>query len=386
MIIMKVKNTTLKNFIISSLSSCITSVFALYILVIYLGITISGIANAFSDNINTTDVFLVQNIEASADLGTLDDSKSDVLRQVTYKAFNVLVQRIVPTSMFTKAKNISQEDIEALVKKREAVSERMTSHSYTGLYGVLFDSIALEAMLNKYGIRYANHYAPSTLIIPILHLGNEYIIWRNESWAQAWGKIPNTLGLTYTEVVTGTLEDIEAIKAETVMNSPYDNFSMILGNHECSRVAIVFAEQAKLNKLEVTIRLLEKNKETIKRISYQRTREENDQSFYTKISMDLVSKIDNLWKGEDLFDQDTFYTSRVYILANDPKTWNNILKLIENMSEIRNYRVIQNNAGVIELEINYGVTPAALSNLMLQKGLKVENQEGKVILSLTSSN
>ncbi len=333
-----------------------------------------------------SDVFLVQNVEVSADVGTLEDSKSEAIKRASSKAFGILAQRLAPSSLVDKATSISQDNMKDWVKKITPINERMTSHSYTALYDVLFDNVAIEAILSKSGIRYANDYASSILIVPILHSDNTYTVWKTSPWQQAWGQLPELYGLTHADVVEGNLEDIENIKPETAMNDSYDSFGVILGQYDCVRIGIVSAEQVNQNKLEVTLRLLDKNKEIIKFTIYQRIKNEADFAFYKRISLDLLAKIDNLWKGEDLFDQAILYSSRVYIHAHAPKNWNEIRKVIESINEIRNYRVVQNSSETIELELNYAVAPATLSNLMLQKGLKVDNQDGKVILSKTVKN
>ncbi len=340
-------------------------------------------AFAFHGDQNSANPYLIQDVEGYADLGTLDDSKSAVSKEASNKAFNILMQRIVPFSFLEKAQNLSEDSIKDYVQNITTINERMTSHSYNAVYDIIFDKTAIESMLSKNGIRYADSYSPATLMIPVLHTNDGYNIGNRQStWYSAWGQTPEVYGLIHNDVVEGTLQDIENIKPETIMNESYDSLSLLLGQYECTRVCVIYAEQTTQGKIEISVRLLDKDKEILRFANYQKNLNEEEIDLYKRISSDILMKLDNLWKGEDLFDQETIYSSKAFVMAKDPQTWSAIRKILDSLDDIRSYKVIQNKFDVVELELNYSVAPATLSNIMLQKGLKVENKAGDVLITI----
>ncbi|AIF81217.1 hypothetical protein I862_03285 [endosymbiont of Acanthamoeba sp. UWC8] len=326
-------------------------------------------------------IFTVKNINIYAEGETLEEATDKALRAGSIEALDKLLSNIIVYDERHKSSSIiNRTNAYDFVNYTEIESERMTSHSYKATITYKFNHKKIRNLLNSSGIKYVGRTVQNALLIPILHSkGGSITIWSNDDWRNAWDETSLKVGLMNYILSEGDLIDIGALNPKEIMSAPLEKYTSILKDYESESLIAIFSTELD-NKLDITIRFLNPTNNYYRYTSLLRNKDESEKEFYKRAAHELTIKIDADWKGEKVFDNERYYSSKLIVKYNKPAGWMKIKKDLEEIKEILQIKLLNKSATEAEIEIIYTLPPAIFSNELLYKGYALKKTEGQIHL------
>ena len=348
----------------------------------FIFINIFLIASASSDQIDDNEnIFTVADIKTSDDAGNLDDSIELANNKAVIKGFKHLAFKIIPANFRDKIYHIQEKEILKTVKKIIPTQERMTNHSYMATVKVEYDRNKVRDILNKYGIRYKTNYSEDILFIPIFF---ENELFARQDWRWKWLNLNGYFGLLKFKIFQSNTS-ISLDNKYATLFEPYHTFDEILNDYNVKNIAVIFAEMNK-DQLEMTIRVLKPNEDTIKYLIIKKNFNENYKSFFDRAINQLLENFDSEIKGIKAFDQKIIFSSKVKINSKTPQVWSAIKNKLSNIPELKDYRIMSSTIDQVEVELNYTIPVQFFKELLQKHGIFLNKKNDEWFLTLYKSS
>lgn len=312
------------------------------------------------------NVFEVKSLKAFADSDSLDNAQREAINEVTKEAFETLLKRMLPQSMHWKLDNIKKEQAYDLVKATKVNDERKTSHSYMATVDIEFSSDAVRNLLNVLGINYADEYAKPMLIVPYIIDGKNKSIWKDEKWVEAWGMAPSVVGLQKFSFMLGDIEDMSFFEDKDLSKYEFKDYTKLLKKYEASEVLLIEATKNK-DTFAVQLRMLSEGDDVTQATTYKFDARKPMEEIYQGLVDDVLNKVDEYFKGVDLFDKKKVFRTRLYIQTD----WANMSKELAKISEITETSVIKSSTNLTVVDMMYSVEPIEMSTILAKKGFEI---------------
>lgn len=330
-------------------------------------------SSAFAED---DDPFTVTNLNVFAESDSLDNARREAMNDGTKQAFEILMKRLMPTPMHWKIDNIKKTDIYDIVDTSQVLKERMTSRSYMGTVSVTFNKNEIKNILNRLGANYADKYGLKTLVIPILKSHNRYTLWGSNDWNDAWGEMPLTLGLSNFAYAMGDLKDLDEVSPETVMKNQVTNYKTIMDRYEVDRILFIIADELH-TVFDVKLRLLSFKDDITLTSLEDKTVEMDGKEIYKHLATDLLTKMDDYYKGLNIFDESNrVFRTRMVVPVESPKEWSIIRDKLFEIKSISNVEIIRTKNDFVEVNLIYNIEPIKMTKILAENNFKVFDKDG----------
>jgi hypothetical protein len=322
------------------------------------------------------DPYLVENVEIYAESDSLDNAKRDAVNKGTIEAFDTLLKRLMPSSMHWKIDNIKKDQIFDLVKETKVVKERMTSKSYMATINLTFNNEGIKTILNRIGANYAEEYALTTLVIPILQKDEAYVVWGDNDWAKAWGEMPISLGLSKFSYAMGDLEDEADIDPLQVMKEPITKYKRIMQRYEADQIMFILAKELN-TALDIKLRVVSLDDDVTLHALQKVSKDSTTMNLYKNVAQSLLTKVDDYYKGVNPFDENRTFRTRMVVPIKSPKDWANMRVKLVSIDEIEDVQTVKSTNEYVEIDMLYKVEPLDMSAALAKYNFEV-SEEGDV--------
>jgi hypothetical protein len=341
---------------------------ALYIFILLIASASAPICAFASD-----DPFVVEGVEVYAESDTLDNAKRDAVNKGTVEAFDTLLKRLMPSSMHWKIDNVKKDQVFDLVKETKVIKERMTSKTYMATISITFANDGIKNILNRMGANYAEEYAISTLVIPILQVEEEYYIWGDNDWAKAWGQMPISLGLSKFSYAMGDLEDDADVDQLQVMKEPITHYKRLLHKYNADQIMFIMVKELN-TAFDVKIRIISLDDDVTLHSLQKISGKQDKPELYKNLGMNLLTKVDDYYKGINPFDESRTFRTRMIVPIKAPKDWSIIRAKLVNIDEVEDVQTIRTTNEYIEIDLLYKVEPLDMSAALAKHDFEVSEE------------
>ena len=335
-------------------------------------------------NSDDKQIFTIKNVSSYGEYGNTGDSKTAAYVSARAQAFKDLLVRIIPKNQLNKITPPNDQEINKMVETQTTTWDRTTSRSYRANFDIQFNQDLVKAWLNNQGIRYTSQYSPRSLIIPILHQDNQYHIWSNKDWYNAWDIANTNFGLLQLQTLQGKLSEVGIVDPQSIMVTQFRSLEPLLHELNATEAAVVFVEPNGYN-IEVTVRMINKNNDIIKHYNYEMQQSLDKKELWQRIAADVISRIDMLWKGTDTFSSDKTFVSDAYIMTTRNYTWPKIQKILSTIPFIKSTKVLHddnNDKNQIKVAITYTIPPAVMSSYLKKYHVTIYKQGDETYLRM----
>ncbi len=322
------------------------------------------------------DPYLMEHIEIYAESDSLDNAKRDAVNKGTTEAFDLLLKRLMPSAMHWKIDNIKKDQIFDLVKETSVIKERMTSKSYMATINILFSNDGIKNILNRIGANYAEEYALTSLVIPILQKDDEYFIWGDNEWAKAWGQMPISIGLSKFSYAMGDLEDDAEIDQLEVMKEPITKYKRIMQRYNADQIMFVFAKELN-TAFDIKIRIISIDDDVTLHSLQKISGDQDKINIYKNTALTLLTKVDDYYKGVNPFDDNRTFRTRMVVKIKSPKDWADMRVKLVDIDEVEDVQTIKSTNEYIEIDMLYKVEPLDMSTALAKHNFEV-SEEGDI--------
>jgi len=241
-------------------------------------------------------VFIVENIETCKEANTLENAKREAMYSGAYQAFLVLFKRLLPSNNAWRLDDVSQDMATNALQETVIVDDRATARAYKVKANYIFDEQKVKKILNRLGFYYISKFSDDNLIIPVIIENDQYKIWDDEVWFDAFGDLPTEYGLVRLKGINGDLLDIGSIKPREIYNWDIKTLQPILNRYQSKNVIVVLGER-KGSEFVAKVKIWDgdKQKETTFSMPYNFKISEN--IFYQEVGCKVLQIVDDYYKS-----------------------------------------------------------------------------------------
>ena len=189
-------------------------------------------------------VFTVSGVAIDARGGTITEARSKGLQDGQIKALDSLFRRLVPRAYQADLPVLSGRDAIDLVRDFSVSNERTTSGRYLADLTVRFRPDSVRSALRFAGVPFAETVSKPVAIIPIYQesIVSDPIIWSDSNpWMDAWGQVPQAMGLVPRQLPFGDLQDISTLRVEDALARDQGRLQSWAGRYGADDVVIAKA-------------------------------------------------------------------------------------------------------------------------------------------------
>lgn len=336
---------------------------------VFISVIMLGLSSAFAQTIE--DVYVIDDIKIYYEAENLQDAKMRAEEEAISKAFNILMNRILPRVSVWKVQLIEPEKIQKSALVATPTFERKTTETYMATFSVSFNSEKIRAILNKVGAVYYDKPAPQSLVIPIVDRGLKSIVWDNNiPELAAWNEAPIHLGISNFTYAEGDLMDIVLFSPDQSFEKPYAYFKDILDKYEAEQVILI---KSSIHENEVInhIKLVKEDESIDFMVASEYDQENPDMSLNKNIN-EILQTIDDNYKGLIKSSRHNKYTSNL-IIKKDMSDASDVIKRLNMIKSIVNIQTIQDNDKELRITVIYVSKPIKFISDLKQVELIIQN-------------
>jgi hypothetical protein len=195
------------------------------------------------------DVYTIREVPVDVTADDAVTAREQAIAQAQLKAFQKLIERIVPRWEQPRLADIENNQIAGLVRDFSVNNERRSAIRYVADVTVRFQESQVQRFLNRRDIFYSDQPRPPVLLLPIWRDNDELILWRDPNpWRLAWQKFTTADQNALVPILTplGDLQDVTKINTAGALLSGQASITTInqfIDRYQASDLLVAVAEQ-----------------------------------------------------------------------------------------------------------------------------------------------
>ena len=299
------------------------------------------------------DIFTVRDVYVEKTTENASDSRQAAIAESEILAFQKLIELIVSDKDIPKIKDTPPDEISRLIKSFEVDEEKISGNTYKAAFHVSFNQNEVKKFLQKKEIALVEKKNSPTLILPIYsYVNGQQELWETSNpWWQAWSGAISENKNSSIILPLGDIEDLSALNIEDIKSSNLDKINELAKKYDAKDTLVVEAkfDDTKFTGkpiIEVSIRLLDKDSDNKKDVSYEGSYEQTKDEFFNSTVKDIIEKLETDWirKVEVKLDLDKQNNQGKSVALSIPiknlKDWLGIKSKIESIDYVSKIEVL----------------------------------------------
>ncbi|MEX0921249.1 MAG: DUF2066 domain-containing protein [Rhodovibrionaceae bacterium] len=331
-------------------------------------------------------VYVVSGVKVDATADTVTQARSQAMAQGQSKAFDLLMQRLVPSQDLPRVPAIGSNEVDSLVTDFSVANERTSDVRYLADMTVRFQPDAVRSFLQRAGIDYAETQARPIVVLPLYKDADGWRLWDSPNpWHEAWLKGRHSNDLVPLEAPLGDIDDVIAVDAEAALAGDSSALQAIAGRYDAAEVLIARA-QVSGDPAVIDIegqRMLGDGGQ----VSDQVTQAEGEDlaDALVRATDRLAAAMQGDWKAQNVlrFGSESQLTADVPIQSLNE--WMDIRSRLQSLPQIRRVDIVYMTRGQVRVNLTYLGDQQALSQVLAQRNLSLTPEsQGKWSLGFAS--
>ncbi len=138
----------------------------------------------------SNDIFLVKNINVDITKENSEIARSYAMIDAQYKAFLILINRIVKNEDIQTIPELSQSEISYLLKEVVVKKEATSPVRYVATLNVEFEETKIKELLKNLDVSFVQFPSKPYLLLPIFQQNDKIFLFNNNPWAEVWRDNP----------------------------------------------------------------------------------------------------------------------------------------------------------------------------------------------------
>jgi hypothetical protein len=158
--------------------------------------------------VQSADLWTVSNVAVDATGTSPSAAKEAALAQGRQKAWAEVFRRITPSGEWTRQPQLTDQDLEPMVKSFDIVAEKHSSTRYLATVTYVFNPTGVRAALKRAGTQFSESTAKPILVVPLN--GTAWAA-KETAWGAAWTQQARRGRLVPVAVPEGDVADMTAL-------------------------------------------------------------------------------------------------------------------------------------------------------------------------------
>lgn len=347
---------------------------------------------------------LITSAHASGDIYTVHDVKVDVkaesavaaeqkaMAEARVKAFQMLVERLVPEDQRAGIDQADAEKIEQLVDGFEVNSQKNSKVRYMATMTFYFDGDAVQQYLGKRTASVVQTAKQPVVVVPVMIDQGGILLWGDQNpWLTAWSKRDKFSAVAPIVVPFGDLKDISIVDGRQVINGEISGLRELSRRYGGAGVIVAILRKDSGNpqspmSYEAKLLGMDGGYRSLALPNASTTAGVSEKQFDQAIDA-IVAQIENQARNDSSIVHASANGPLMAIIPiENPSHWMQVQQALNTCSEIQHVKVKGLSRKQATVELNFRGTTASLESALNARGLQLEQFNGQtwVIRTITS--
>jgi len=329
------------------------------------------IINEFSTNQALSKNYIIKEVKIE-EIYDLNFDKLKVIDKAFFKAFNILIYKILEKKDHSRLKNISLKQIKTLVDNFSIIDERFINDKYQSQFEVQFNRKKIIRFMENKSIISSLPKEISSFILPILidTKNNELYYLNQNVFFKNWNKISKKHFLINYVLIDQDIEDYEIIKKKMKNLENYD-FNEITRKYNLKNQIILIVLKSE-NKLRVFSKIKFDKKYILINKIYNNVDIYKEESV-NKMILDLKENYEDKWKSINKLNTSIILPIRLKVDSKKIEKSEKLEKILLNLDLVSNFKIEKIDSKEIFYKIIFNSTPQKFLEEMLLFDFKIDS-------------
>ncbi|MEM8688134.1 MAG: DUF2066 domain-containing protein [Pseudomonadota bacterium] len=249
------------------------------------------------------DIWTVSGVSVDVTSESAAKAKLLAIGEAQEKAFDRLVDRLVPAKSASKLKALGPDQVGRLLAGLSIEEERTAPKRYIAKLSIRFLANKTRALFGRFGVEYAEQQSEPVLVVPVWVTPKGADIWSGDNpWHKAWAELDLNNALIPILLPLGDLTDTNALTAREAIAYNTVKLEALRIRYGASSVLVAGAEP----KGETQVRAVMQGTSPVGRIGFDKTYEAEDLTQAAILAAKRFQLVmQEKWKSENLVTHTT---------------------------------------------------------------------------------
>ena len=250
------------------------------------------------DSAARADIWTVSGVSVDVTSESAAKAKLMAIGEAQEKAFERLVDRLVPAKSASKLKSLGPDQVGRLLAGLSIEEERTAPKRYIAKLSIRFLANKTRSLFSRYGVQYAEKQSEPVLVVPVWVTPKGADIWSGENpWHKAWSELDLNNALIPILLPLGDLTDTNALTAREAIAYNTVKLEALRIRYGASSVLVAGAEPKEGNQ----VRAVMQGTSPVGRIGFDKTYEAEDLAAAAVLAAKRFQLVmQEKWKSENL--------------------------------------------------------------------------------------
>lgn len=338
-----------------------------------------SIVNAYVND----EIYTVSDVKVDVKAGSAVEAQKEAIRQAHKKAFEMLVERLVPEEERSSLSDVTPDEIERFVDGYEVNNQKQSNVRFIASMTFYFQEKAVRNFLGGHTVRAVQVSKPPMVIVPVLIDHGAITLWGDENpWLHAWTRRERISAVVPIEVPIGDLRDISTIDGMQVISGQVAPLNDLARRYGAAGAVVAILKRDSRDPmasmaLEMSILDLDGSLTPLTDQPYTTAVAPADQQFDQAINM-VVKKLETYTHQGNAPGMAASVEQEltVRIPFQSPQMWMSIQKTLKFSGAVREFSLKSLSRSEALVSLKYKGTPASLGSALGAQGLQLEQLNG----------
>lgn len=330
-----------------------------------------------------TDVFEVANVPVDATADSAAAARVSALEVGQREAFIRLLKRLTLREHHDVLPIPDANTVSTYVRDFSVSDEKTSSVRYLANLHVRFKSGDIRALLNEFGLPFAETTSKPMVVLPVLEYNGALMLWEDVNrWRNAWLTHKPQSGLAPLVHPTGDITDIDSIGPRHAIDGNLQRLTQMGKRYGTAPVAVVHAVLntsafSDLTSLEVYVtRYLDGMVPLTQAMTFSAPATNPIELLLSNAVMHTALFIEDSWKQENLMRTGERGVLAVSIPISNLSQWLTIQRRIKDIAVIDQMDMVLLSRDEVRLNLHFLGDVRQLITALAQADLRLDQMEG----------
>jgi len=311
------------------------------------GTVVLALASAGFAAAQPADLWTVPSVQVDATGVSPSAAKEAALAQGRQKAWTEVFRRVTPSGEWPRQPQISDQELEAMVKSFGISGEKHSSTRYLATITYVFNAASVRTALRRSGTQFSESTSKPVLVVPLSGTA-----WAPESaWGRAWAAQAQRGRLVPVAVPVGDVQDMTAL-ATISSAADWAIVKPLADRYGASSVLVASANRSG-NSLQVNMTHIQPDGRAQRNGSYAPQGPEDEAALALRAAGTVADGLQESWKRSTSVDYGQQSSLVVNVPFSNLAEWVSIKRHLDGTRLIQTLSVQELNMSNAKLRLDY---------------------------------
>ncbi|MBL8686989.1 MAG: DUF2066 domain-containing protein [Alphaproteobacteria bacterium] len=291
------------------------------------------------------------------------------------EAFNVLLSRIlIDPAQKQNLLVLSPVEINGLIADYEVISEKSSTTRYIANVSFRFRPESVRKLLRENGIDYVEAVKDRTLILPVLALGEQDVLFRDDNlWLKNWQNIPRKFSFTSPVLPIGDIDDVGTTALDDgKINLSIETYNYFVDRYKTQDILLIklYQQDEQTDTSKIDIFRIDRSDASL--VLLDELNFPLSSKSYNQLIIEILNYLESKWKEDHVVNVGTIKNIIFVIRFNGQNIWYDVQDKLRKIQFIENFNITRINPKFVEIQAQINTNFEKLSAALTAHGFNIQ--------------